>query len=152
MIDMNTTPNTQLCDNPETTTGTSGCRREGVTLLEIVIAAMVLVVGLLSFFAVFLNCTKLDQTSKESITAMNFARKTMESLRATDFDLIPGKAGPIPANEAPVELDVITSVPVGNITIVTRPDGLLDVTVIVRWAGVTGDRKLELEALFAPME
>ncbi|TET34939.1 MAG: hypothetical protein E3J72_12450 [Planctomycetota bacterium] len=149
---MTNTPNTQLCDNPRITTPTSRGRREGVTLLEIVIAAMVLVVGLLSFFAVFLNCTKLDQTSKESITAMNFARKTMENLRATDFDSIGGKAGPIPANEAPVELDVITGVPVGNVTVVTRPDGLLDVTVIVRWAGITGDRRLELEALFAPTE
>jgi hypothetical protein len=152
MIDMITTPNTQLCENHGISTATSGCRREGVTLLEIVIAAMVLVVGLLSFFAVFLNCTKLDETSKESIKAMNFARKNMENLRATDFDLIPGKAGPIPANEAPVELDVITGVPVGNITVVTRSDGLLDVTVIVRWAGITGDRRLELEALFAPLE
>jgi len=129
-------------------------RREGITLIEVVIAAMILVIGLLSFFAVFLNCTRLDETSKESIIAMNHARIQMERLRAMNFAGIKNIQPANNNNTFDVSTDLLPiteDADMGTITVDTTNDALLDVTVTVRWAGITGDRELNLRARFVEL-
>ncbi|MHC4661758.1 MAG: type IV pilus modification PilV family protein [Planctomycetota bacterium] len=124
--------------------------QKGLTLIEVMIAAMVLVVGILSFFAVFLNCFRMDDISKENIIAVNHARLMMESIRAMPFEDIDDMNGH--TFDIASLRRINPSIEPGSVSVNSSITNLLDVTVTVNWAGRDGDRSLNLQARFTPFD
>ena len=65
--------------------------RSGFTLIEIIFAMLVVVVGLVGLVAVIISCQKLDDSSREMQIATKFAQQLMDDVRAlaaSDWDNI----------------------------------------------------------------
>ena len=122
----------------------------GVTLLEVVVAGTILVIGLLSFLAVFLNCMRLDSVTKERVLAVNHARLRMESLRAMPFDAIEDANGE--TFDVPDLAKIAPDIPIGTITVDNSSTIFLDVTVSLQWASQSGNSQIALQARFTPIE
>ncbi|MBU3933384.1 MAG: prepilin-type N-terminal cleavage/methylation domain-containing protein [Candidatus Omnitrophica bacterium] len=63
-------------------------KRGGFTLLEVMIAAAVLVVALLGLLGVFTNCFGLNETARNLTIAINGAQERLEQIRNADFGTI----------------------------------------------------------------
>jgi type IV pilus modification protein PilV len=65
----------------------SRCRdaEDGMTLVEVLVAAIVLVVGILSMATVLTNSASLTTTSEREAQALDFAQQQLEQLRALPY-------------------------------------------------------------------
>lgn len=125
--------------------------RLGFSLIELLIAAAVLVIAILGLMATMTYSTRADVVSQETIVAMHSARAKLEEIqagtsvatiqatynnnnfavpglvaRANDADRMPGRV-------------VITASTVAP-TAPSAAQTVLDVRVIIEWTGVFGDQ------------
>ena len=156
---------------PETENGKSVIRRDsGFTLIEIVVALLVLTIGLLGMAGLSIEVMKGNKSSNQISTATALAQDKMEELRGIGYegmmnddptetkyfrkDLVPRNAQD---NETRYRRDVVTADSTydtnGNVT--TNPDDLIltatkTVTVTVYWdLGDLSHNYVEIQMLFS---
>lgn len=69
-------------------------RDKGVTLIELLVAISVFMIGLLALLGIFTQSGSVGQRAQYSYTAYNLAKNHLERLRAMDFALLAGAAEP----------------------------------------------------------
>lgn len=118
----------------------------GFTLLEVLIAAVVLAIALFGLVGAFAHCAWLNANSKETTIAINAARREMDIVRGTFFNTI------LTTYAAPNDNFVVEGLlPVpgdpdgqcGKITC-TSAGAVITITITVSWRGVAGDRGVTL--------
>ncbi|MFA5142822.1 MAG: type II secretion system protein [Candidatus Omnitrophota bacterium] len=77
-------------------------RRAGVTLIELVIAVMIIAVAAIASFQFLVYCDKFVSRATDRIVAANLARETMEMFYGRDYDSLGTGSGSV-------------SLPAGNI-------------------------------------
>lgn len=102
-------------------------QRDGFTLLELMIAAVVLVAALLGLLGVFTGCFGLNETARNLTIAINGAQEKMEEIRNADFGTITNYSGPfnISGLDGMGRVDAIY-VPGTN-------NSLIDIRVVICW-------------------
>ena len=60
-------------------------KKNGFTLIELVIASGVLIFGLVALLATFIYCLELIETTKNSSLALKAAEEVLEQMRRSDF-------------------------------------------------------------------
>lgn len=60
-------------------------KNHGFTLLELMIASGVLIIALVGLLATYIACLELEETTKNSNSALNAARQVLEEIRDTPF-------------------------------------------------------------------
>ncbi|MBI2920562.1 MAG: prepilin-type N-terminal cleavage/methylation domain-containing protein [Planctomycetes bacterium] len=118
----------------------------GFTIIEVLIAALVLAIALFGLVATFAHCAWLNADSKETTIAINAARREMDIVRGSFFNSImtdyaapnDGFAvdGLLPQNG---DADGLP----GKI-VCTQAGGVITITITVNWRGATGDRGITL--------
>lgn len=68
-------------------------RRAAFSVLEILIAALILGVTSLTIYPMFVSSQQMQTTGRYRLLAVNFARETMETLRARKFTELAGGSG-----------------------------------------------------------
>lgn len=123
----------------------------GLTLPELLMAALILVYALCGLIALFINCNGLNEANRNTSVAVSHAQYIMESIRDTGFanmkTLIDGgnwdwDSAEITSNNlSPLRNESIDAQATG-----TRP---LEVTVTVSWQDKIGrNRTLPITTLF----
>jgi len=99
--------------------------KSGFTLLELVIAAAILIMALLGLLRIYIGCFNLNETARNLTAAINGAQKEMERIHSLAFSSI--SAGTF-------EIDAIAGADSEGIVEVCNADPeLLVVTVTVCW-------------------
>lgn len=76
-------------------TGPTGPNQDkGITLIELLVAISVFMIGLLALLGIFTQSGSVGQRAQYSYTAYNLAKNHLERLRAVDFALLAGAAEP----------------------------------------------------------
>ena len=98
------------------------------TLLELMIAAAVLIVALLGLLGVFTGCFGLNETAKNLTIAINGAQEKMEEIRNADF-------GTIIANyNGPFNISGLDGIGRVDATYVAGTNNsLIDIRVVICW-------------------
>lgn len=121
-------------------------RDAAFTILEVLIAAMVLAIALFGLVGAFAHCAWLNANSKETTLAINGARKQMDTVRAAYFQTIMNSYDPPDDGFAVEGLTPRVGDPdglPGRITL-AQAGGVITVTILVEWRGVAGDRTVTL--------
>ncbi|MBI5366827.1 MAG: prepilin-type N-terminal cleavage/methylation domain-containing protein [Planctomycetes bacterium] len=118
--------------------------RRGFTLLEALLACIVIVIALLGLAATLSYISRSDMSAQETSDALNAARAEIETLRATSFAQLAALAN---TEFAVTGLRGLN--PTGTIQVNTVNPALYDVTVTVSWRGVMGERSLNLRTQIA---
>lgn len=121
-------------------------RRDAFTVIEVLIASMVLAIALIGLISAFARAAWLNANAKETSMAINGCRKEMDVIRATFFNTIVTTYAP-PNDNFPVEGLLAQpgdpdGLP-GKVT-VTSAGAMLTITCTVSWRGVAGDRQISL--------
>jgi prepilin-type N-terminal cleavage/methylation domain-containing protein len=106
--------------------------KTGFTLIEVMIVAGIMFVGILSTWQLFIYSTRMTYQARETTVAVNNARDILEEMQTLPFPIAPGYVinatllnGTMPA--------------AANETIsVSYPNGIvnpLNITVVVNWTG-----------------
>lgn len=121
-------------------------KQKGFTLMELMMAAVILALALVGMIGLFLKCIILNETNRNSITALSHAQFTMEEIKNTSF---------VDIASATWDSTTISSkglTPLNSESIVINVTGVdpKDVTTTVTWRdrGVRG-RSIALETLIA---
>ena len=104
----------------------------GFTVLEVLVAMTVLVLGLAGVLAVQTAAVKGNQNSRRLDRAKLYAEQTMESLRGKSVPAIEAMAGALP--DAPLGPDGVVYHRSFSVTQVAAQPGLVMVTVSVTYA------------------
>lgn len=114
------------------------------TLLETLIAAVLLVIALLGVAASISCAARNDMNARESGAALNAALAQMEILRGLPYSTLPG------LDRSTFSVAGLGGAgAVGTLAVtVTRPD-LCEVSVTVSWRGVAGVRSFSLTSQFS---
>ena len=126
----------------------SRARRGGFTLIEIMLALVVLTVAVTAFLGASVQNVQLEQMNAETVTALNAASEIIESIKSLSFGDV--AAGGIPetfeaemtGNDGKVIhlSDSEGSQQVGHVTVSTTSDPkVLQVEVLVTWRSIGGD-------------
>lgn len=132
-------------------------RAGGFTLIELTIAAVVLLIALLGLMATMAYCARLDMDTEETTIALHGVRQRLEVLEATNYNNLPALNGttyaidttnplldrlrPIPGRAKVITVNVAQKFPPNAM--------LLEVTVTAEWTGALGRRSLEMKSLIA---
>ncbi len=134
-----------------------GIPESAFTLLELAIAAVVIVVALLGLLAAMAHCARLDAVSAETTIALHGVRERLEIIQAATFSTVAGLKGmPYAIDTTTPSLDRLQPVPgsakVLTVTVTQVNAGdpnLLEVRVRADWTGVSGVRSLGLRTRIA---
>jgi prepilin-type N-terminal cleavage/methylation domain-containing protein len=106
-------------------------KRNGFTLLELIIAFGILCIGFLSLSNLSIAMLKANKHSQNKTAALQLAQEKMESIKSLSFSELQGG----------VEFDLT----IGNVgtlfqreTIVQKDSSLAEITVRVVWPGISG--------------
>ncbi|MBI5369156.1 MAG: prepilin-type N-terminal cleavage/methylation domain-containing protein [Planctomycetes bacterium] len=132
-------------------------RRAGFTLVELTIAMVVIVIGLLGLLSSMSYSARLNSDTEETAIALHGVRERLEVIEAAAFSSVAGLNGttymidatnpnldrlrPLPGNARVISVTVSQVVP-GN-------GNFLEVTVRADWTGALGVRSLELRTRIA---
>jgi Tfp pilus assembly protein PilV len=135
----------------KTTLDTQKVKESGLTLIEIVLAMIILTVGILSIFSVIIPSMYLEQVSREFDIAKAAAANKLEEIRASDFDT----AYTTYNNNYFQVRELSTPSGITNTGLVSisnaNPD-LLDITVTITWASqirANANKSLSMKTMFA---
>ena len=106
--------------------------QKGFVLVEVILAAALLVLVAVGIFQLLLYCPILSKSAGNATIALQEAQKTMENIRNTDYTLIPTNygAGGTPGNT----FNLINVTGKGIIYIDSLNSGdLLKITIAVSW-------------------
>lgn len=128
-------------------------RRAAFTLVEVVVATLVLVVAIFGLVATLSYTMRQEADTREVSLAMNFLRAKVEEVRSQSFDDVftyysqdANRNFEIPGLD-PQAGDTDPNAPhrVGEVIVGVINARLLRVTVRASWAGLMGERTLDLE-------
>ncbi|MFA7676791.1 MAG: hypothetical protein WCY34_01320 [Candidatus Omnitrophota bacterium] len=116
---------------------------KGLSLIELMVAALFLVIVIVSILLLFIACIQLNESSRNLTTATTHAQCIMENIENSDFSEIQTKSDngdwDLSAEDietVPYSLTALTNETV-NATVVTEED-LVRVTVEVSWQDSSG--------------
>lgn len=115
------------------------------SLLEMMIAAMVLFIAIMGVCATLLSIANLNAITKETNYAMNQARKIMEEVRVTKFDEILttyNNKDVFVFGLSPQEADPDGQIGKISVSEVSANPELLEISVRLEWRGKAGNRNL----------
>ncbi|MBI3272242.1 MAG: hypothetical protein HYZ53_24845 [Planctomycetes bacterium] len=116
----------------------------GFTLLEAMLAAVVILVALMGLASTMSYAARTDMVAGEHMSALNAGRAEMETIKATSFGALAALNN---TNFTVAGMSGLT--PVGQVLVNTTNPNLFDVTVTVTWRGVMGPQTLTLRTLIA---
>ena len=129
---------------------TSHSRRAGFTLLEVLIASIVLAIALMGLLSAILYIHTLNQGSRENGLALRGASEKMEEVMSQDLDTVVADYDLFAFDvEGLSEQQNDPDARVGLVDIDdTNPD-LLQVHIEVLWRGRTGNNAVRLDSMMA---
>mgnify|MGYP001581143603 CR=1 FL=1 len=129
---------------------TSHSRRAGFTLLEVLIASIVLAIALMGLLSAILYIHTLNQGSRENELALRGASEKMEEVMSQDLDTVVADYDLFAFDvEGLSEQQNDPDARVGLVDIDdTNPD-LLQVHIEVLWRGRTGNNAVRLDSMMA---
>ncbi len=111
--------------------------RAGFTMLELLMAILVLVVALVGLLSSYTGCFNLNETARNLTVATNAAQQKMEEIRNTPFDSISGSfnnvAFNIPSNASPNSWLLTKDYAAKTYVSAVQVNQLLQATVVVCW-------------------
>ncbi len=123
----------------------------GVSLVELMIALAVIAIALLGIVGVFLNTLSVKEANREQQIAKTAATRRLEEIRTaaqTDFGTVAttyaNTTFSISELSNPATADKRG---LGTVLIDSSNSNLLDVRVLITWAGVRGDSRYEVRSL-----
>lgn len=116
--------------------------KNGVTLIELIIALVLLTVGLTSLIHVLSMGMFADTNLEQSITAMNLANEKMEEIKNTAFASI----GSGSETGSSIGFGVFDN---RIVTVTNTQSGLKDVKVEVQWTPKGGQQSVAVETYVA---
>jgi prepilin-type N-terminal cleavage/methylation domain-containing protein len=129
---------------------------EGFTLLEVMIAVLVLAVAALAFFSSQWYAMRLDMASQQDEIAMTAARTQLERIKAealgssSEAAFAAFAAAQNNSTFAVQGLEPIEgAAEVGTITTNLLSPGLLEVTVTLEWRGTSGNENYSISGLIS---
>lgn len=104
--------------------------RTGVTLVEVIVAAFILILSLTALLLLFSRTTHNAETARRELKAMQVARTEMEQFRSTNYSAITPYAA----------TDLSNSFFVGQkqCTVVTNNNGYKEISLTVSWRSTVG--------------
>lgn len=117
----------------------------GFTLIELMVAAFILVVGILSTLELFNYCSYLAEMSGNTNYAINQAQSKIDEMRAASFSTLTTSyaSGGTPGNTFTMTNPTGT----GVVTIDSTNPDLLQVTIDVTWKNEQSDRNAQLSLI-----
>ncbi len=106
--------------------------KKGFTLVEIIIATMIMVVAITGTLQIFYNLMNLSENNDNFVPAMNEIQGKMDEIRNVPFDDIAAKY-----NNTNFSVDILTNRGVTHSGLISvaalEPDFLLEVRAVVCW-------------------
>lgn len=128
-------------------------RRTGVTLIEVLMATLILAIALLGLVGAILNIHRMDRTAREIGLATDGASEILETILSEDVTTIEETY-----DAGGFEVAGLSARPddpdgqVGRIAVLREGPEYFRVTVRVEWTGTGGDRSIRLDSMTAPRE
>ena len=104
-----------------------GKKERGFTLIEVMIAMAIMIIGLLAFWKMHITSISADAMSNQMTKAVFFANQKIEELRASDFASL--------ASGTDTVTDVITYKRNWYVSTYSALDDVKELRVIVGWLG-----------------
>lgn len=127
--------------------------RTGFSLLEVLIASVVLAVAILGMISAILYIHRLNQSARENELAVQGGQEMVEEVLSCPLDQVESAYGGHAFDVG--GLSARHDDPdgrVGTVAIDASDPTLVEVTVEVFWTGVTGDRSLRLDTTMTRRE
>jgi len=129
------------------------CRTAAFTLIEVLVATLVLVVAIFGLVATLSYTMRQEADTREVSVAMNFLRAKVEEVRSQPFDDIftyysqgANRNFEVPGLDPQAgDPDPFAPHRVGEVIVGVINPRLLRVTVRASWTGLMGERTLDLE-------
>lgn len=113
--------------------------RNGFTILELMLAVLILLTAILGLLVVFINCMFLSETNRNMVTATNDAQYILEQIKSTPYASI--------QSYAPPDLD---NLPNENIAFqATAGTRITQVDVTISWTERGRNKNLQLSTSIA---
>ena len=109
-----------------------GFNGKGLTLMELMLAMLVLVTALVSISVAYVACFELNETSKNTTLFINAAQKEMERIKNDEFGDIDDQ------DDATFTPDYLPGDSIGSINVDSTNPDLLEVTVSICWRQKSG--------------
>lgn len=125
-------------------------RRRGQTLIDVIVATMVIAWGVLAFVAIYPSASRSSRTSADYAQACTATQHKIDQMRAIGYgrlnyaDLRNGGIIDTTSNASPYRFEAIDGLsaafwnPVGTITVSTVSTDLAKVTVRLEWKATPG--------------
>lgn len=113
--------------------GINNAGQMGVTLVEIVVAAFILIASLTVLLISFSRAQHNAETARRELNALHIARTEMEQFRSTDFSAI--------TTYSPINLSNSFFVPLGGqkqCTVISNVNGYKEISLTVSWRSAEG--------------
>ena len=79
---------------------------KGFTLLELMVAVLILLTAILGLLSVFINCIFLNETNRNMVTAANDAQYVLEQIKSLPYSSIPDYPEPSLYNLKDEHIDI----------------------------------------------
>ena len=126
-------------------------RRAGVSLLELMIALSVIAIALLGIVGVLLQTLSVKEANREQQSAKTAATRRLEIVRTaaqSDFATVAATyAGSTFSVPDLSNLATADKRGLGTVLIDSSNPNLLDVRILITWAGVRGDSRYEVRSM-----
>ncbi|MBN1808096.1 MAG: prepilin-type N-terminal cleavage/methylation domain-containing protein [Planctomycetes bacterium] len=131
--------------------GGAPCNDDGFTLVEVMIAVVLLALGSVAFFVAHWNALMVDRATQHDQICMTVARTQLENIKAAAFSTIQatydGQSFDVEGLRA-TKSDA-DGLP-GQITVAALSPDLLQVTITIEYIGTSADETFELVGLISP--
>ena len=105
-------------------------KKNGFTLLELMIAAAIVIVCLVGLLSTYITCLELIETTKNSNLALNAEQKVLEEIRSATFSGIPAAYDGYTFSVAGMS----SGSSIGRAAVSNANSSLLNVTIGVCWS------------------
>lgn len=126
--------NETKCINPNPACGgINNAGRTGITLVEIVTAAFILIASLTVLLVTFSRVKHNAETARRELNALHIARTEMEQFRSTNYSAI--------TTYSPINLSDSFFVPLGGqkqCTVISNINGYKEISLTVSWRSTVG--------------